>query len=381
MLYIHKLSFDLKEHKSRQRIPVAYGSGETIAVELSIFDGTEPWNIPEGTACVIRYMKANGNGGVYHVMEDGSSAWSVEENRATILLIRNAVDIPGLVNVSVALVNNGRTLCIHGFDVHVDSNLLMPLDSTDDLLEFQNLSEINTAFAAMQLKTDVDPSLSIRNKPADAAAVGAALAGKAPASGFMSINAVDSVEDLNALIETLVANQPVGTEKTYYCTLSWYANAPLPTGRWSITIHKPDVYSEPTWAGVTATVMASQRIHHLQRELYSGTWLDWEWENPNMELGKEYRTTERWKNKAVYTKLVEVGALPASGSKSFPLGIFPSYILSHNLSAEKDGFYYSHLTDIKSYVSSYGGEANLNVSNTTDLSAYKGTVKVKYTKD
>ena len=100
-----------------------------------------------------------------------------------------------------------------------------------------------------------------------------------------------------------------------------------------------------------------------------------------MELSKEYRTTERWKNKAVYTKLVEVGALPASGSKSFPLGIFPSYILSHDLSAERDGFYYSNLTDIKSYVSSYGGEANLNVSNTTDLSAYKGTVKVKYTKD
>lgn len=141
--------------------------------------------------------------------------------------------------------------------------------------------------------------------------VTAAQVGAAPASGFVSRNYVNNVEALNAWIDQLVAAQDVGTEKTYYTTLGWYQNAPLPTGRWSITIHKPDVSTEPTWAGVTATVIASQRIHKLCREMYSGAWLDWEWENPYMELGKEYRTTERWQGKAVYTKIVDCGALPS----------------------------------------------------------------------
>lgn len=175
MLYTHKLTFDLKEQKPRQRIFISYGSRGTVAVELSIFDGTNVWSIPDGTACVIRYMKANGNGGVYHVMADGSKAWSVEGNRATVMLIEEAMDVPGLVDISVALVNNGRTLCIHGFDLHVDSNLLVPLEETENALEFSNLNEINTALAALQLKTDVDTTLAVAGKPADAAAVGAAV--------------------------------------------------------------------------------------------------------------------------------------------------------------------------------------------------------------
>lgn len=185
MLYTHKLTFDLKEQKPRQRIPVSYGSRETIAVELSVFDGTDAWPIPAGTACVIRYMKANGNGGVYHVLADGGNAWYVEENRASVMIITEALDVPGLVDISVAMVNNGRTLCIHGFDIHVDSNLLMPLEETGNVLEFSNLSEINTALAALQRKTDVDATLTAGGRPADAAAVGAIVAqlsaDKAPA--------------------------------------------------------------------------------------------------------------------------------------------------------------------------------------------------------
>lgn len=38
-------------------------------------------------------------------------------------------------------------------------------------------------------------------------------------------------------------------------------------------------------------------------------WQPWEWENPPMAIGVEYRTTERWDGKPVYTKCVNCGAL------------------------------------------------------------------------
>lgn len=37
---------------------------------------------------------------------------------------------------------------------------------------------------------------------------------------------------------------------------------------------------------------------------------EWEWENPPMALGVEYRTTERWQGKAVYTIAFGTGQLP-----------------------------------------------------------------------
>ena len=46
-----------------------------------------------------------------------------------------------------------------------------------------------------------------------------------------------------------------------------------------------------------------------------------EWINPPMHLGVEYRTTERYNGKPVYTKLVDCGAGPNATRKSVDAGI------------------------------------------------------------
>ena len=45
-------------------------------------------------------------------------------------------------------------------------------------------------------------------------------------------------------------------------------------------------------------------------------WQPWEWVNPLMEVGKENRTTERYMGKPVYTRLVDCGGMPGTGSKT-----------------------------------------------------------------
>ena len=45
----------------------------------------------------------------------------------------------------------------------------------------------------------------------------------------------------------------------------------------------------------------------MQRVWYEGALKPWEWVNPPMTLGVEYRTTERWEGKPVYTTAVNVG--------------------------------------------------------------------------
>ena len=53
----------------------------------------------------------------------------------------------------------------------------------------------------------------------------------------------------------------------------------------------------------------------LERHKVNGNWLEWEWVNPPMVVGVEYRTTERYNGSPVYAKLVELGNLPNASTK------------------------------------------------------------------
>ena len=52
-----------------------------------------------------------------------------------------------------------------------------------------------------------------------------------------------------------------------------------------------------------------------------------EWLNPPMEVGTEYRTTERWNGKAVYTALINCGKFPSAGVKNVSHGLSASQIV------------------------------------------------------
>lgn len=52
-----------------------------------------------------------------------------------------------------------------------------------------------------------------------------------------------------------------------------------------------------------------------------GAWGEWEWVNPPMQLGVEYRTTERYRGKPMYVKLVDFGALPNTTNKDVAYGV------------------------------------------------------------
>lgn len=115
---------------------------------------------------------------------------------------------------------------------------------------------------------------------------------------------------------------------------------------------------------------------HFARYAVDGVWTPWEYVNPPMQLGVEYRTTERYDRKPVYAKAVNFGALPANSSKSVAHGI-------------------SDMARCFEVVGSYGvqnlvGEAavttiganteNIMIATDRNLSAETAIVLMKYTK-
>lgn len=77
------------------------------------------------------------------------------------------------------------------------------------------------------------------------------------------------------------------------------------------------VFRVDSWKDRAGYPVVSQTIYYnqskIRRTCYAnGTWGEWEWENPPMVIGTEYRTVERYNGKAVYCKLVNCGSLVAN---------------------------------------------------------------------
>ena len=117
-----------------------------------------------------------------------------------------------------------------------------------------------------------------------------------------------------------------------------------------------------------------------------------EWINPPMQLGVEYRTTERYKGKPVYIKAVDTGALPNATYK-FVTASFPNAnaIVDYGGEAYQDGSHFIPLPCLRYGSDAYSTEKGVQVTinNSTEIviatmtnfsSFTSSSVWVKYTK-
>ena len=141
------------------------------------------------------------------------------------------------------------------------------------------------------------------------------LAGKAPAGyGIGEENAARVNDtDLDTLkkggtyyIGTGCTNTPPNTDS------SWSTLHVIP-GRACTQIFIPA--NDANRAGTFSSWIA--RIYNDK----TAAWGEWEWVNPPMAAGVEYRTTERYLGKPVYTKLVDCGVGPNATKKRVSAGI------------------------------------------------------------
>ena len=110
-----------------------------------------------------------------------------------------------------------------------------------------------------------------------------------------------------------------------------------------------------------------------------------EWVNPPMQLGKEYRTTERYQGKPVYVKLVNFGALPNASTAEATHNITDiDYIVSVTGTAKNttDGWTFNFPSSPRlPYISALMvSTQSIIVSTSVDWSKYNLYVTIKYTK-
>ena len=111
---------------------------------------------------------------------------------------------------------------------------------------------------------------------------------------------------------------------------------------------------------------------------HTNVWSAWEYVNPPMQLGVEYRTTERYLGKPVYAKLVDFGALPNVTDKILMHGIANiSAVVGMELIATNNS---ALLSNHKSIGEIIGNDEYFAVNTTTDMSHLTANIVCKYTK-
>ena len=196
------------------------------------------------------------------------------------------------------------------------------------------------------------------------AQIGAAPAGYGLGGSGKLLTSADNIDDITA-------------NGTYW----WYESRP--TGAlYNYCVMRVDSGDKSSKGYVTQTIYRSSGNGTIVRHNKSGEWIE-EWDNPPMVLGVEYRTTERWQGKAVYTKLISFGALPNTATGSVSVGADELNVISlHGVSSNGNYIYdIATMPGVSEFAYNYW-QGTVVIATTADKSGYKNTyITIKYTKD
>ena len=157
----------------------------------------------------------------------------------------------------------------------------------------------------------------------EAETVAAALSNKAPAGfGFgdaiqeiATTSAEESYETYCAKVDAVLDGMPDRTAKLVRAyPPAVYGNA----GTTISLLYKSDAnYAVLSNIGSADVGLCGWRMFKLRYPSSSSpaVWMPFEWENPPMKIGVEYRTTERYDGKPVFVMAVNGGAFPDNSSK------------------------------------------------------------------
>lgn len=109
-------------------------------------------------------------------------------------------------------------------------------------------------------------------------------------------------------------------------------------------------------------------------------WLPFEWSNPPLQIGVEYRTTERYLGKPIYVKLVNFGALPNTSYKLVNVAKNSQVIRVSGLVSNNRTIPGAFGTENNRLVIANGDSSNIMIKTYADESASAANVTAWYIK-
>lgn len=299
-------------------VPTVYAKQNDVGRKFAVIltDSGLPYIPVSGSAFSVWYKGASGEGNYTDIGD--KPAFSLSENKVEVEMIAQMLSAHGDGILCLTL-NSPDGNQISSWNIPYMCEIVPGSES-------EKAEEYYTAFSkAVEKLQYPDETLSVSGKAADAAATGLALSKKAPAGYGLGGETKDiGTDDVSTIRGT-----------------GWYwGYIGMPDGFGPSLIH----HIERNENYATQLVYTLADVSYwgsvcIRREKSAGEWQPWEWENPPMELGVEYRTTERiyynGVQSPVYTMELNCGGLPASCYDVYP---FPDEVNNAFAIIEWSGF-------------------------------------------
>lgn len=354
-------------------IPTIYAKQGDVGRKFQIVltDLGLPYVPASGSAFSVWYSGASGEGNYTDI--GNKPAFTVIENKVIVEMISQMLSNDGDGVLSLVL-NDPNGNQISTWNIPYICEYVPGADGEEAKAYYTAFSQ------AVENLPYPDASLSVPGKAADAAATGKALEGKAPA-GFgygepLAVYSVETEEELETKLLEILNTMSNYTTKQVRFMLNFLGV----TTNYLTTIYK----HTSTYALVTFQTMRFGGAS-LLKVYANSSWNVICWENPPMNLGVEYRTTERWNGKAVYTKVFDFGALPNASSKTVAINIPTTFIVrADHVIHSSDGkviqspYFLADGTLVVKHLITGSG---IQISTTADYSGYTATFQIWYTKE
>lgn len=311
MKVIHTLRMDLARCGCRPVVAAVQGEANTRVLEVSLYDNGVAWEIPAEAVVDVAYQKPDGTQGIYSRLPDGSPATSFSGNVLSATLAPQMLTCAGPVLATFVFSKDGeKTLAAFPFTITVTANPAAGAERSEDYFNPKDLSDLRAEFmAALMAHADRHDN----PHGVTAAQVGArpntwlptiADIGAAPAGYGLGANGATAATAYTEVGKVLA--DALDTTGIYWFADNEYANRIGNSDRGILVHYQHSLYN---------TVAAEQIFYpayncnsgHLERKKLSGTdyWQPWDWVDPPMSVDVEYRTTERWYGRPVFTQLVD----------------------------------------------------------------------------
>lgn len=352
---------------NRGVVPTIYAKQGDVGRKFQVVltDSGVPYVPTSGSAFSVWYSGASGEGNYTDI--GNKSAFSIDGNKVTVEMIAQMLSNEGAGIISLSL-NSPNGNQISTWNIPYICEFVPGIDS-------EEAENYYTAFSnAVQNLPYPDASLSVAGKAADAAATGVALNGKAPAGYGLGGTATWIPE-----ADTLKGYNANGWY--YWSASNGDVDKPFGAGsmfviRRSLSYWTQIAFEDGSYAGGICV-----------RKIIEGNAQPWDWVNPPMTLGVEYRTTERWNGKVVYTIAVNFGSLPNNVIKQVNAKTNATCVLDIAGYAKNGDEYNPIMMGISGALGTYpyalcnNNSLLVGVRSMKDLSMYVGYFIVKYTKD
>ena len=342
-------------------------------------DNGVPYTLGDGSVVSVWYSGKSGEGNYTSIGE--SPAVRYENNKIFVELITQMLSVAGDGIISLVLNDSsGKQIGFWNIDYTVEP--VAGIESPEATQHFTMLSE--TAAKIMESvdrveglvkEFTIDKTLSVDGAAADAAAVGEALSkvtGYGLGAGEMTV-----IDDAN---DTTLGTgwYRVDNDEDLVTEMREAADCLL-----RVEQRDDDFVIQTLYLDCQEYMLEVRRTHY-----YASTngyaWSEWEYVNPPMVQNVEYLTTERWQGRPVYAKLVNLGVLPNTSSKTVTVvasGV--DYPISCDCVYRMTGGWTILAQDnIKAYPQrDTDGSFHVKITTTADRSMYTDNYAiVKYTK-